>query len=113
MNTIKASILLLFLIFLTNCGYSPLLNLENVNFKCCKFEGRKANNVISKTVKYQNSEATKNKIEINTNYNKMSINRTQRVTLKIMIFKLLKVKFLWKIDNINKVFQISTQSKNI
>ena len=125
MNTIKASILLLFLIFLTNCGYSPLLNLENVNFNiyAVSFEGdRKANNVISKTLlKYQNnSEATKNyKIEINTNYNKIIVNKDSKGNPKnydIQVTAKVKIS-LEGFDDINKVFSrnnsLSAQSKKI
>ena len=125
MNTIKASILLLFFIFLTNCGYSPLLNLENINFNIytVSFEGdRKVNNVISKTLlKYQNnSEATKNyKIEINTNYNKIIINKDSKGNPKnydIQVTANVKIS-LEGFDDINKVFSrnnsLSAQSKKI
>ena len=64
----KNIIIIIFLLLLTSCGYTPILNSEKTSFYIndLNFEGeRKINNYISKNLKkYQTIETATNKYDI-------------------------------------------------
>jgi len=71
MKHFKKIILLLLFIFITSCGYTPILNYEKFSFYIdeINFEGdRKINNYIDKNLKkYQKTKDTKKKYNLNLN----------------------------------------------
>ena len=80
-NNFKKILVLSCLIFLTNCGYAPLLNSEKVNFYInnLSFEGdRKINNyILSNLKKYKDSNKNVKSFDINvaSEYAKTVTNR--------------------------------------
>ncbi len=125
MQKLKNIIILFFFIIITNCGYTPLLNSENLKFNISDltFEGdRKINSYISTNLKkYQNNDdATKNySIKISSYYKKNVINKDKQGNPKnynIQIESILGIALDDK-NEISKTFtrniSLSAQSKKI
>ena len=84
MINLKKNILLFIFVFVTGCGFSPLLNLEKVNFfiNDLKLEGdREINKHIYqnlKKYKIQNDNSKKYNLIISSNYKKEIINKDNK-----------------------------------
>ena len=122
---IKKITIFIFTIFVTSCGYSPLLNLEKINFYIddLNFSGdRQVNNYILKNLKkYQNSKKNKKSFKINiiSSYEKNVINKDNSGNPKnynINIKTVVKV-ISSEGDEVNKSFErntsLSAQDKKI
>ena len=106
----KNIIIIIFLLLLTSCGYTPILNSEKTSFYIndLNFEGeRKINNYISKNLKkYQRIETTTKKYDIKI------------ISFYENIKVISNVKFVLNgEDQINKIFErdtsYSAQNKKI
>ena len=112
----KHIIIIIFLLLLTSCGYSPILNSEKTNFYIndLNFEGeRKINNYISRNLKkYQKIETTAKKydIKIISYYEKKVTNKDDAGNPKNYNIKVISnVNFVLNgEDQINKIFERST-----
>ena len=80
-KSFKYKIIIILLLILTGCGYSPLFNSEKINFYIndLSFEGeRQINNYISRNLKkYQNFKKSQKKydIKIISDYEKNIVNK--------------------------------------
>jgi len=112
----KNIIVIIFLLLLTSCGYTPILNSEKTNFYIndLNFEGeRKINNYISKNLKkYQRIETTTKKydIKIISYYEKKVVNKDDSGNPKNYNIKVTSnVNFILNgKDQINKIFERNT-----
>ena len=112
----KNIIIIIFLLLLTSCGYTPILNSEKTNFYIndLNFEGeRKINNYISKNLKkYQRIETTTKKydIKIISYYEKKVVNKDDSGDPKNYNIKVTSnVNFVLNgKDQINKIFERNT-----
>tara|TARA_B100001540_G_C15639143_1_gene565771 strand:+ start:278 stop:742 length:465 start_codon:yes stop_codon:yes gene_type:complete len=112
----KNIIVIIFLLLLTSCGYTPILNSEKTNFYIndLNFEGeRKINNYISKNLKkYQRIETTTKKydIKIISYYEKKVVNKDDSGNPKNYNIKVTSnVNFVLNgKDQINKIFERNT-----
>ena len=115
-KSFKNKIIIIFLLILTGCGYSPLFKSEKISFYIndLSFEGeRQINNYISRNLKkYQNLEKLPKKydIKIISNYEKNIVNKDDSGNPKnYNIIVKAKVKFIINDkDEINKVFARNT-----
>ena len=112
----KNIIVIIFLLLLTSCGYTPILNSEKTNFYIndLNFEGeRKINNYISKNLKkYQRVETATKKydIKIISYYEKKVVNKDDSGDPKNYNIKVTSnVNFVLNgKDQINKIFERNT-----
>ena len=112
----KNIIVIIFLLLLTSCGYTPILNSEKTNFYIndLNFEGeRKINNYISKNLKkYQRIQTTTKKydIKIISYYEKKVVNKDDSGNPKNYNIKVTSnVNFILNgKDQINKIFERNT-----
>ena len=111
-KSFKNKIIIIFLLILTGCGYSPLFKSEKISFYIndLSFEGeRQINNYISRNLKkYQNLEKLPKKydIKIISNYEKNIVNKDDSGNPKnYNIIVKANVKFIINDkDEINKAF---------
>ena len=115
-KSFKYKIIIILLLILTGCGYSPLFNSEKINFYIndLSFEGeRQINNYISRNLKkYQNFKKSQKKydIKIISDYEKNIVNKDDSGNPKnYNIIVKANVRFVINDkDEVNKVFVRNT-----